>query len=159
MTNSNSSATLSTSNLYKHPWYTQLKLLDSIMTCESPLQPKLKQDTTGQKSTSFCFNCKQTLSLDKFSKNKSRRVGVQRQCKECQKNISKIRRNYQLPEGQLCQLCNEKPAKCWDHNHATSKFRGWLCPACNTGLGKFSDNIDLLNKAINYLSTNNGSQI
>ena len=36
---------------YEHPWYSQLKLLDNTMTCESPLQPKLKSAVTGQKFT------------------------------------------------------------------------------------------------------------
>src|SRR6056300_1399677 len=58
MTKSNSSVLPSTSNLYEHPWYSQLKLLDNTMTCESPLQPKLKSVVTGQKSIKKCANCK-----------------------------------------------------------------------------------------------------
>ena len=37
MTNSNSSATLDTSNFYEHPWYNQLQLLENITTSESQL--------------------------------------------------------------------------------------------------------------------------
>jgi hypothetical protein len=57
-----------------------------------------------------------------------------------------------MPEGQLCQCCHTQPAKSWDHDHSTMKHRGWLCSACNTGLGKFRDDVQLLNKAINYLN-------
>lgn len=38
-----------------------------------------------------------------------------------------------------------------DHCHQTKKFRGILCHACNTGLGKFKDSPELLMKAKAYL--------
>lgn len=41
-----------------------------------------------------------------------------------------------------------------DHDHKTNKVRGLLCMFCNTGLGKFKDNIELLNAAIDYIKNN-----
>lgn len=38
-----------------------------------------------------------------------------------------------------------------DHCHETGQIRGLLCHHCNTGLGKFKDNVELLKKAITYL--------
>lgn len=38
-----------------------------------------------------------------------------------------------------------------DHDHETKKIRGLLCNHCNTGLGHFKDNRELLQKAIDYL--------
>ncbi len=38
-----------------------------------------------------------------------------------------------------------------DHCHDEGKVRGLLCSNCNTGLGKFNDNSELLFKAANYL--------
>ena len=38
-----------------------------------------------------------------------------------------------------------------DHCHTTGNYRGWLCGGCNQGLGKFYDNVDTLQRAIEYL--------
>lgn len=38
-----------------------------------------------------------------------------------------------------------------DHCHSKGHIRGLLCVHCNTGLGQFKDNPDLLQKAIEYL--------
>lgn len=42
-----------------------------------------------------------------------------------------------------------------DHNHDNGTAREWLCDSCNTGLGRFKDNVELLEKAINYLKKYN----
>lgn len=39
-----------------------------------------------------------------------------------------------------------------DHCHTTGEIRGLLCMNCNQGLGKFKDDLQLLDKAKDYLS-------
>ena len=38
-----------------------------------------------------------------------------------------------------------------DHCHKTGKLRDLLCHQCNSGLGQFKDNIEILQKAMEYL--------
>lgn len=61
--------------------------------------------------------------------------------------------------GGVCPLCNtefvlgrksnKNPVV--DHNHKTGKIRGIICGHCNSGLGCFKDNVNILGRAIKYL--------
>lgn len=58
-----------------------------------------------------------------------------------------------------CAICGTKPIEgipktrmVIDHCHKTKAIRGILCDLCNTALGKFKDDVGLLNKAIDYLT-------
>ena len=62
----------------------------------------------------------------------------------------------QLGEGRekadQCELCGAIGVICLDHDHATNKFRGWLCRRCNLTLGLVKDSKELLNKMVEYLN-------
>ena len=57
------------------------------------------------------------------------------------------------PEPSQCECCARplKSAAHLDHDHATGKFRGWLCGPCNRGIGLFVDSPELLGRAAAYL--------
>lgn len=64
-------------------------------------------------------------------------------------------RLYSIQNG-YCAICSEhrsiqKKDLALDHCHTTNKIRGFLCDNCNTALGKFKDNPELLFKAIQYI--------
>jgi hypothetical protein len=53
-----------------------------------------------------------------------------------------------------CELCGAMGLICFDHDHATGKFRGWICRRCNLVLGLAKDSTELLSTLINYLNSN-----
>lgn len=65
-----------------------------------------------------------------------------------------IQQNYS------CAICkrhesNFKKRLAVDHDHETGEIRGLLCNNCNNGLGRFKDNVDTLESAIDYLLAGN----
>jgi uncharacterized protein YlaI len=40
-----------------------------------------------------------------------------------------------------------------NHDHKTGKITGYICDSCNTGLGRFKDDIVVLQRAIKYLKS------
>ena len=55
------------------------------------------------------------------------------------------------------EICGAMGRICYDHDHKTGKFRGWLCYRCNTGLGMVKDNIEILQTMVDYLMENNAN--
>lgn len=62
-------------------------------------------------------------------------------CAICGKEETELTRN------------NNKKAISIDHCHKTGRIRGLLCGKCNKGIGYFNDDIEILQKAIEYLKT------
>ena len=50
-----------------------------------------------------------------------------------------------------CEICGSNKKICFDHDHITGKFRGWICRKCNTALGMVNDDKELLLKLVAYL--------
>lgn len=89
-----------------------------------------------------------------------------------QKNATKFFKLYGITRDQfaemsaaqddLCAICKRPPQGktrlSVDHEHKTRKIRGLLCDPCNTGLGMFQDNPDLLAAAITYLAASASAQ-
>lgn len=56
-------------------------------------------------------------------------------------------------QGGACAICNAPLTANThlDHCHLTGRVRGFLCSACNLGLGKFKDDVAALHQAILYI--------
>ncbi len=83
-----------------------------------------------------------------------------KQCTQCIKE-RRLLRTYgisikeftamQVEQGGLCKMGCGKIGSSVDHSHSSGKIRGLLCSNCNTGLGLFNDNPELLRKAAEYV--------
>ncbi len=119
-----------------------------------------------------CNVCHRFLPSDNFSKNqngKGDRPIKRPSCDECRKiidgvNVSakdkrvwgRVKPNLEMF---VCPICHKKTVPglnskvVLDHDHKTGRPRAWICDSCNTGLGRFKDEIDVLKNAIKYLET------
>ncbi len=118
----------------------------------------------------ICNVCNRLLDVNSFDKNqngKNNRTVRRPSCNDCRKVIDgvdvtsrekkeweKVKPNYEIWQ---CPICKKKTIPgltskvVLDHNHYTGKPRAWICDSCNTGLGRFKDDILLLQSAIDYL--------
>jgi hypothetical protein len=81
-------------------------------------------------------------------------------CKDCRKERKLISQYnltlreftaMQAEQGGMCRMGCGKVGSNVDHCHATGRVRGLLCSNCNTGLGLFNDNPELLRLAARYV--------
>jgi Recombination endonuclease VII len=61
-----------------------------------------------------------------------------------------------INQGYCCAICRIEAGEfkrrlAVDHCHKTNKNRGLLCFRCNASIGKFNDNVELLESAVKYL--------
>ncbi len=71
----------------------------------------------------------------------------------------RIRRKEKLAgrvRPEQCEVCGAFGAAnrglCFDHDHKTGKFRGWICGRCNSALGMVKDNTGILLGLVDYLN-------
>lgn len=68
-----------------------------------------------------------------------------------QQAIAEWNRLFTLQDG-LCAFGHASDTLHVDHCHTTGKVRGLLCYNCNSGIGRFKDNVEVMQKAIEYLN-------
>lgn len=121
-------------------------------------------------SKKICNICHKLLNTVKFAKNqnaKNNRSIRRPSCRECRKQLKGI--NVTLSEKIKwqkskpvnvpfeCPICTKRTIAgitskvVLEHDHRTGKVRGWVCDSCNTGIGRFKDNIVLLKRAIKFI--------
>lgn len=112
-----------------------------------------------------CTKCKEHKPLSEFHNGTRGKtwVALMGRCKTCHAKMvaetTAVKANRDAPpkdhkcpicECNLEQLGRQNKWSC-DHVHGTTQFRGWLCPECNMGLGKFKDNYENLLRAAEYV--------
>ena len=70
-----------------------------------------------------------------------------------------LRKIAPRPKPERCEICNKLGSDFhyglhYDHDHKTGKFRGWICPNCNTALGLVQENTKTLEALIKYINEN-----
>ena len=116
-----------------------------------------------------CSKCKLDLDNSEFSPSSGGKY-LRPECRQCAKKLAKrrdeLKKEFGYPVSDyICPIClkNEEQLKgtggnasIWvvDHDHITNSFRGHICHNCNRGLGVFQDNVERLERAINYLGSN-----
>lgn len=115
-----------------------------------------------------CRYCKKELPLDFFQVRYKGYTpegtrGRNHICNDCfrksQRLVKWLRQNSPPePANKLCQCCEKETENFHlDHCHDTESFRGWVCRSCNIGLGFLNDDVETVEKALNYLRRTNDS--
>jgi hypothetical protein len=130
--------------------------------------------------TKICGTCGVEKPHPEFYAHRSTSDGRAGYCKECAKAYSRAytKRNAKIirrrqrrwlygpaadvyddlltAQSHACAICGEPPQEGRnlhvDHDHDTGAIRGLLCGNCNTGLGLFKDDPELLSRATEYLA-------
>lgn len=129
-------------------------------------------EETGTMYIRKCRECNDEAynkeDLSRFVKRSELPSGYQNLCKICHRSkykasldwvkskygISKEEYKERMNTSKNCQVCGSTKELCYDHDHDTMEFRGVLCRACNRSIGQLGDNIEGLEKALNYLKGN-----
>lgn len=108
---------------------------------------------------------KQRLSKAKWLSNNREKVNESRKVNRKTPYLSRLevlRNKYGLSEEDYesirdvqkgrCAICGKSlEPPCVDHCHETGRVRGLLCVGCNTAIGQFKDDVEVMKKAIDYI--------
>lgn len=131
------------------------------------LNPKEYGDGFQEKICNICHKIRQTSEFDLNQNGKGDRPVRRPSCKDCRRKIDGIgistidRKNWNKLKPEFvefeCPICSKitippiTSKVVLDHDHTTGIPTGWICDSCNTGLGRFKDDIQVLKNAIAYL--------
>jgi len=73
--------------------------------------------------------------------------------------VSKQEEKAKRLKPNICELCGDGGTICFDHDHNTGEFRGWICSRCNVVLGMCKDNTELLIKMVGYLNQEEATKL
>lgn len=126
------------------------------------LEEWISRRATGQR---HCFRCRTWKLGALFSVDRSRRGGLASSCKECTSDASTASR-YGMSPNELkvfrdahkheCGICGAREIVYVDHDHATGRPRGLLCPSCNSAIGLLGEDPKRFAAAVAYLEKHRG---
>lgn len=118
----------------------------------------------------ICNICHKLVASSKFAKNQNgiNNRSVRRpSCVDCRKDLEGVNMSAKTKAEWAKKKPNNVPFECpicakrtiagitckvvLDHNHRNEEARGWVCDSCNTGIGRFKDNVELINRAIKFI--------
>ncbi len=118
----------------------------------------------------ICNICHKLLNTNEFAKNqngKNNRSVRRPSCGGCRKDLEGTNMSPKAKAEWLkknpkntpfeCPICAKKTIAgvtskvVLDHNHRNGEIRGWVCDSCNTGIGRFKDDVELIKRAIEYV--------
>lgn len=118
------------------------------------------KNNNGHRLSAYCKICSTQYKIEWKAKNPDKTKLINK------KTTLKSRYGMSLEEfeerllsqNSSCAICSKDISEFneafVDHNHKTGKVRKLLCRHCNTGLGHFQDNKEVLLLAIKYLEEN-----
>lgn len=121
--------------------------------------------------TKICRRCQQGKSIFEFEKNQKSiagKISRRGECRDCRKWKKPIPRKERLeyeryhpmpPIGEpfYCPVCEMTIIRQFrndvilDHSHKDGKIRGWICRQCNSSIGMMDEDVNILQRAINWI--------
>jgi len=121
---------------------------DTILSCPQCSKEFVHESGKPGRPAKLCPDCRVTSTLkDRRSYHLLKAYGVTQEWYDAKL----VEQNYTCA---ICPATHEETRYGQlyiDHDHSTGKARGLLCQHCNHGIGKFYDNISLLENSILYL--------
>ena len=127
-------------------------------------------DGFTKKICNVCHKLKKTTEFAKNQNAKNNRSVRMPSCKDCRvkmegegvSGVDKLKWLKVKPVNEPfeCPVCKKRTIAgvtsklVLEHNHLSGKVGGWICDSCNTGLGRFKDDVELLKSAIDFLKKN-----
>ncbi len=129
------------------------------------------EETGDRFEFKICDRCFKLLPTDiHFSGNRLKKDNIitnRPSCKLCRKKKDGVqvsraeKKEWEAKRPQdytsfICPICGKNlivgiSKIVLDHDHSNGKVRGWLCESCNTGIGRFDDDPEIVYKAVEWL--------
>lgn len=98
---------------------------------------------------------KMRLYQTKYKKDNLERVQKNQKVYELRTKYNLSYEDYEellIKQDGRCAICNRIRKLHVDHCHETGRVRGLLCNNCNCGIGNLQDDIEIIKRALEYLS-------